>query len=137
MTVQEIEAARARVDQHHPSSIRQTLRLLRDPRVRTALRSVPMVARLESIGRTVATTVLPTRRKRFLRQALLGPVRSNVADTAHPAVPPLLPRGIVQQYAATTIFSIERAKRVLGYDPKISFAEGMARTAAWIKWARL
>ncbi len=32
-------------------------------------------------------------------------------------------------------FPIEKAKRLLGYAPAVDFAEGMARTAAWIRWA--
>jgi nucleoside-diphosphate-sugar epimerase len=32
-------------------------------------------------------------------------------------------------------FSVERAKRVLGYEPKIDFAEGMRRTEMWLQGA--
>lgn len=137
MTAQEIEALRARTNQHRPSSIRQTLRLLRDPRIRMALRSIPVVARLERIGRTVATTVLPARGQQLLRETLSGLVRPEPTETPQPVARPLLPRGVVQQYAAKTIFSIDKAKRVLGYEPKVDFAEGMSRTAAWIRWARV
>jgi nucleoside-diphosphate-sugar epimerase len=35
------------------------------------------------------------------------------------------------------VFPIDKARRLLGYDPKIDFTEGMKRTAAWIEWARL
>ena len=34
-------------------------------------------------------------------------------------------------------FSIEKARRVLGYEPAIDFGEGMERTRLWIDWARL
>jgi nucleoside-diphosphate-sugar epimerase len=34
-------------------------------------------------------------------------------------------------------FSIEKARRVLSYEPRTDFVEGMERTAAWIKWARI
>ena len=40
-------------------------------------------------------------------------------------------------YTTNVAFSIEKARRVLGYDPNIDFAEGMDRATAWIKWARL
>jgi len=32
---------------------------------------------------------------------------------------------------------IQRARRVLGYNPSSSFAQNMERTAAWIQWSRL
>jgi nucleoside-diphosphate-sugar epimerase len=35
------------------------------------------------------------------------------------------------------VFSIEKARRVMGYHPSVDFVEGMERTAAWIQWARL
>jgi len=30
-------------------------------------------------------------------------------------------------------FSIEKAKRELGYDPKVSIVEGVDRTVAWLR----
>ncbi len=34
-------------------------------------------------------------------------------------------------------FGIDKAKRLLGYQPAVGFEEGMARTASWIRWAGL
>jgi nucleoside-diphosphate-sugar epimerase len=34
-------------------------------------------------------------------------------------------------------FSIDKARRTLGYAPAVDFDEGMARTAAWIRWANI
>lgn len=137
MTVEEIEAARARANQRHASSIKQTLRLLRDPRIRAALRSIPVIAQVEQVGRAVVRNALPMRGQRLLRDVLSGLTRSEGDGPAQPTAHLLPARGIVRNYAATTIFGIEKAKRVLGYDPKVSLAEGMNRTAAWIRWARL
>jgi len=46
---------------------------------------------------------------------------------------PVVRLGIVGCGAATE----QKARRVLGYDPKVGLAERINRTAAWIKWARL
>jgi nucleoside-diphosphate-sugar epimerase len=34
-------------------------------------------------------------------------------------------------------FNIDKARHVLAYAPAVDFSEGMRRTAAWIRWARL
>jgi nucleoside-diphosphate-sugar epimerase len=44
--------------------------------------------------------------------------------------PPLHPRR-AHFFKKHRAFSIERAKRVLGYDPKVTIGEGVRRTAAW------
>jgi nucleoside-diphosphate-sugar epimerase len=35
------------------------------------------------------------------------------------------------------VFTSQRARRLLGYEPLVSFDEGISRTAQWIRWARL
>lgn len=46
--------------------------------------------------------------------------------------PPLYPRR-VEFFELDRAFSTEKARRLLGYDPKINLDEGLARTAAWYK----
>lgn len=46
--------------------------------------------------------------------------------------PPIYPRR-VEFFVKDRAFDIAKAKRVLGYDPKIDLAEGLARTGAWYK----
>lgn len=137
MTVGEIEAARAHQRRARPSSIRQTLRVLGDPRIRVALRTIPAVAQLENLGKAIVRNVLPARGQRALREAVTGMIRSAPGSSTGAPARPLLPRGVVQVHASQTVFSVDKARRVLGYDPKVDFAEGMERTAAWIRWARI
>jgi nucleoside-diphosphate-sugar epimerase len=138
MTVQEIAAARARAGNHGPSSLEQMVRLIRDPRTRRALRSIPVVEHSVEAGRAIARTLLPASTRHRLRQMLLSDntssLRGNGAETK---ARPLPSQAEVDIYTTNVVFSIEKARRMLGYDPKISFAEGMERTAAWIRWARL
>ena len=58
---------------------------------------------------------------------------------APPASPSVLSQAEVDMFATfdKVAFSIEKARRVLGYNPKFDFEAGMERMAAWIKWARL
>ena len=46
--------------------------------------------------------------------------------------PPLFPRR-VQFFSKSRAFNIEKAKRLLGYTPKVGLREGLARTAAWYR----
>ena len=52
------------------------------------------------------------------------------------ASPPLYPRR-VEFFHLDRAFSIDKAKRLLGYVPKYSLDEGLARTAAWYREQKL
>jgi nucleoside-diphosphate-sugar epimerase len=49
--------------------------------------------------------------------------------------PPRLTQGRLKFLGLNLDFSIEKAKRVLGYRPRVSFAEGMRQTIDWLKRA--
>ena len=44
--------------------------------------------------------------------------------------PPLYPRRL-EFFTLDRSFSVDKARRLLGYDPKVSVREGFARTGAW------
>ncbi len=46
--------------------------------------------------------------------------------------PPIYPRR-VEFFCKDRAFSIDKAKRILGYSPRVSLREGISRTAAWYK----
>ncbi len=46
--------------------------------------------------------------------------------------PPRLARASVEFYSHRVVFDIEKSKRLLGYAPRVSFEEGMARTYQWL-----
>ena len=140
LTLDEIEAARTRTSQASGSTVKQTLAILRNPQMRSAVRAIPAVARLERVGRWVEGTLLPAQVRRRMRELVRHQLsREDAGTESHGSgLPrPLLRPGLVRTYAAQTTFSIEKARRLLGYAPRVGFAEGMARTAAWIQWARL
>jgi nucleoside-diphosphate-sugar epimerase len=140
MSAEEIAAARPKIMNHPPSSLAQALQLIRDPRTRRALHSIPMIDRSMKAGKAVVRSLLPAAVRQQLRQRLSSKSISSAPNgSGHPETSQPLSQAEV--YMLTTFervrFSIEKARRMLGYDPKIDFSEGMERTTAWIKWARL
>jgi nucleoside-diphosphate-sugar epimerase len=140
MTAQEIAAARAQMRDHPPSSLEQALCLMRDPRTRQALRSIPVIERSVEAGKAMARLLLPTPTRRLLRRMLLSENEGgSPGSSAESGSPFPLSQGEVDMISTfdKVVFGIDKARGVLGYDPKIDFAEGMERTAAWVRWARL
>lgn len=45
---------------------------------------------------------------------------------------PRVARASVEFYSHRVVFDIEKSKRLLGYEPRVSFDEGMARTEEWL-----
>lgn len=138
MTAQEIAQARAQLGGIRiiSSSLQQALRLAREPQMRRALSSIPIVKRSAQVGRSL----LPAATRSLLRQKLSGGnAPGEPGDGAPRPSRPVLSQDEVNMLTIfdNVAFSIEKARRWLGYDPKIGFAEGMRRTAAWIQWARL
>ncbi len=133
ITVAEISAARKEL-RRRSSSVKGILRVLHDPYVRSALRSIPVVDRTTSIARRV----LPTFLRRALRDKLLSRNGGSIVDAGGVTqAQPLPSPNYVNLVTETVEVSVEKAKQVLGYDPAIDFAQGMEITTAWIKWARL
>jgi nucleoside-diphosphate-sugar epimerase len=139
-TVDEITAARRAADvSQNPSSMRALVRLLRQPRTKDALRKVPAMAATEKIARRVIDR-LPGDVRQLVRRATTatngtGPTGFAKATAKQSTIP--LSDHDVRLFTCNIVFSIEKARKLLGYDPKIDFAEGMRRTGEWIKWMKL
>jgi len=46
--------------------------------------------------------------------------------------PPRIARSSVEFYSHRVVFDIEKSKRLLGYEPRVSFEDGMRRTRQWL-----
>jgi len=135
-TVEEIEALRAPTAGVPVSSLRRTLALLRDDRTHTALVSIPAVHRAVDLARTASRALLPASVRRSAR-AIISAAPEEVAPAAPAPADVALPStNEVDIQTRQVPFRIDKARRLLGYEPRIDFAEGMARTVAWIRWAR-
>ena len=62
---------------------------------------------------------------------IAGHVFEKICKPFH-ITPPIFPRR-VDWYRQNRAFKIEKAKRELGYDPKVSLEEGLRKTAEWYK----
>ncbi|HOE00762.1 MAG TPA: NAD-dependent epimerase/dehydratase family protein [Kiritimatiellia bacterium] len=62
------------------------------------------------------------------------PAAAEFADSRPATLPPA---GLLELYAGRTVFSNEKAERVLGYGPCVTRQEALERTRLWAEWARL
>lgn len=67
-------------------------------------------------------------------EAAPAPVATAVAEEL-PILP--MPPGAIQLQASKTRVRIDKAKRLLGYEPAFDFAAGMERVGTWARWANL
>jgi nucleoside-diphosphate-sugar epimerase len=63
--------------------------------------------------------------------------RSNhdTGESAQPAPRPIPDYDFWQEQTGSVYFSIEKARKILGYEPRIPFPEGMRRVQEWLKFA--
>lgn len=59
------------------------------------------------------------------------------AAVAHTDADPYPAPGLLALYAGQTVFSNEKAKRLLGFGPRVPREEALERTRLWAAWARL
>lgn len=107
------------------ASVRALGRMLTSLDQRKLLRSVPVFDRMLA----GLAERLPPRQKTRIR-SLVGMPDGGLLPK--PAVPDA-GMGLIQ--ACQVTFSSEKAARLLGYVPQVSFDDGMARTAEWLAWA--
>jgi nucleoside-diphosphate-sugar epimerase len=58
-------------------------------------------------------------------------------DFSDPTNNPYPPPGLLALYAGRAVFSNEKAKRILGLGPGVSWESALERTRLWAEWARL
>ena len=79
-----------------------------------------------------------------VRKSLVGsPARSSLRKTAgaehetKSTTVPIMDATEIRSYASKTRVRIDKAKRMLGYRPRIDLESGLERTAQWAEWANL
>jgi nucleoside-diphosphate-sugar epimerase len=56
--------------------------------------------------------------------------------TANPANGKFIPDEVTEATQSTTVFfGIEKARKMLGYHPRVQFADGMKRVEQWLRYA--
>jgi nucleoside-diphosphate-sugar epimerase len=88
----------------------------------------------------VGKSVVPSGTRRALKDRLRGGPRPAAGAAAKPAperpIHPMGPGGVRLGQARLRV-RIDKARRLLGYEPAFDFAAGMARVGAWARWANL
>jgi nucleoside-diphosphate-sugar epimerase len=86
--------------------------------------------------RELASAVLPERLQQRIKGKMSADTqRSAPADDGSP-IHPLRPE-MIDFFAARTRVRIDKARRLLGYEPAFPLARGMELTRAWARWANL
>ncbi|GAA5510428.1 NAD-dependent epimerase/dehydratase family protein [Novipirellula caenicola] len=116
---------RAATRQLAPSAVRS---LKSNPEFRAALTASGLVVPLKWACNLV-------RRK---NAATASSLTASTAAKTNEELPLHLPPAFYGKYlAAETEYSIEKANRLLGYDPQFDIHAGMAATEQWARWARI
>jgi nucleoside-diphosphate-sugar epimerase len=136
LTSMEIEALRKL---RRPSTARELVRLMRSPAARRALRRMPAVDWVARTAQAVGGALLPrgVRGSRQTDSNSSGHAGSANGQSLSADLAPLPSPTEIAVHCTRVTFSIEKARRGLGYQPQVAFAAGMKHTAHWIQWARL
>lgn len=103
--------------------------------VRQRLLRTSEVAVLKKAGRSL----LPKQIRQSLKQQIEGNARTSQSQAAPEEEKPMRPMSspTVQFYAAKTRVCIDKAKRMLGYQPAFDLESSMSSTKQWAGWANL
>ena len=116
--------------------LEETLSILREePLIRRRLLRTSEVAALRKVGQSL----LPKQVRRSLNKRIGGNSQAGQPRTGLGEEKPIhvMPPSVVQFYAAKTRVRIDKAKRILGYQPSFDFESGMRLTEQWAKWTGL
>ncbi len=126
----EIEANRGQRSGLLLGSVKATARVARSKEFRQMLMQIPLTEAAMKKAWTLVGSLPPEKRERLRNH--LG-VRRIAAKSA---TAKFIPDEVTEATQSTTVFfSIEKARKVLGYEPRIRFADGMRRVEQWLRYA--
>ena len=112
------------------ASIKETFQVLMSPELRKLLRRIPIVTRL-LVPIWEALEDLNENTKDKFRPRLIGKLISSppVPDVHFPD--PIM----LATQTNETFFRIDKAQRILGYEPRVRFSEGIKSVEQWLRFA--
>ncbi len=126
----EIEAGRGRSSGLLLSSMKATARVARSKEFRQMLMQIPLTEAAMKKAWNWLGSLPPEKRERL--RARLGVQRA----AAKPANVKFIPDEVTEATQSTRVFfSIEKARKLLGYEPRVRFADGMKRVEQWLRYA--
>jgi len=89
--------------------------------------------------RRIAQAITPSKARAALKRRLTGDPVEPSAQAANGHEKPILPThpSALRYQAARTHVRIDKARKLLGYEPQFDFATGMKLTEEWARWACL
>jgi nucleoside-diphosphate-sugar epimerase len=126
----ELQAARRKESGMLMGSVKATARIARSKEFRQMLMQIPAThAALKRAWNWASS--LPSEKRERLRRRF---------GVKHPAAAkgngPYIPDPVtVATQSATVFFSIEKARRILRYEPQINFVEGLRLVESWLRYA--
>jgi nucleoside-diphosphate-sugar epimerase len=126
----EIEASRGRSSGLLLGSMKAAARVARSKEFRQMLMQIPLTEAAVKKAWNWVGSLPPEKRERL--RARLG-VRRAAAKSANAK---FIPDAVTEATQSTTVFfSIEKARKLLGYEPRVRFADGMKRVEQWLRYA--
>lgn len=136
------DEARAYYEKHRRETRRVHQELLRTFTGDRGFRDRLMATRELKALREVASSVLPESIQDKIKGKMSGgggrpaPVSAGAPEDDRLPIHPLTPE-MIGFFAARTRVRIDKARRLLGYEPAFSFERGMELTEQWARWAGL
>jgi nucleoside-diphosphate-sugar epimerase len=126
----EIEASRGKTSGMLLGSVKATARVARSKEFRQMLMQVPVTEAAMKRMWNWTNSLSPAKRERL--RTRFG-VRT---PAAQPANAKFIPDPVTLATQSTTVFfSIEKARKMLGYEPRTRFADGMKLVEEWLRYA--
>jgi len=135
LSLSEIRHAKQRYTKE-PGTIAQVRTALREhPYILDAILELPAVAKVYR----AASVVVPDALLHRIRDALLGGSVTTGRNSSGAPEKPILPltKAEVDFFRANTRVRIDKAKRLLGYEPDFDFEQGMRLTEMWARYSGL
>jgi nucleoside-diphosphate-sugar epimerase len=130
------EEAREHWRRHRRAVPRLPAELLAAFRGDRQLRDRLMATRELVAMRELASSLLPERWQQRIKSRMGADKRPQAAGDAEPPILPLSPE-MIDFFAARTSVRIDKARRLLGYEPAFPLQRGMELTREWARWANL
>jgi nucleoside-diphosphate-sugar epimerase len=127
---EEIMAAQPKAVGMLVGSAKAAGRVVRSKEFREMLMRIPVTEALIKRVWNWVTSLPPEKRDRL--RARFGVRRAAVAAKNGKYIPDPV---TVATQSAIVFFSIEKAKRILGYEPRVKFGEGIQRVEQWLRYA--
>jgi nucleoside-diphosphate-sugar epimerase len=130
ITRAEIEASRGKRHGMLVGSVKAMARVARSKPFREMLLQIPLTEAAMKKAWNWVGSMPPERREKM--RARFGVKRAAPRSTNGK----FIPDEVTEATQSTTVFfSIEKARKMLGYQPRVQFAEGMKRVEQWLRYA--